>query len=302
VKAVETYHKKCDAPYGGICPSQVLFNKSGTLKLLMNYQKIFFNSEEYQKNYYSRKEKANFKYYNIHMKKVIFEGVEDANRFCDLFDVGFLLMQCAIGNIDIIDFSEYKCEHNINKSDENTRSDCCCLFHCVEKHEEQLSTKFKVTTFLNKTNFSEEFINFICVTTSYQNTNIHISKLKFHSLIKNFNENTYKNKSKMQKEKYNITLKEFLKISVDPTAKIDQINSKSHQQKLEKFFESISLVLPVCENYFHEMGIIHSSTIFNRRNDIKELMCEFNIDEETLLKRLRHIYDTSLAPANKNSI
>lgn len=300
VKILENYHKKSEIPYGGISPSQILFNKNGTLKLSINYKRIFLDNGEYKKKHIAnltKKEKTNLKYYNILMKNILSKCCNVQNKFYDLFDLGFLLLQCATGSLDIIDFNEFKCEH----LDKDNNFTCCCLIHCVEKYEETLTTKLKISNFINSTYYSEEFTNFLCITTSYHNNQTLISKLKFHPLIRNFSDNKinttsihFKNKIK-KAEKYNISLKELLKISHENGWKIDYSNLKSNTTKFDKFCENISLVLPNCESYFQNMKITDSSFLFNKKNEIQEILQEFEIDQETLHRKLKSIYDNTLS-------
>ena len=230
------------------------------------------------------------------MKNILSKCSVDQNKFYDLFDLGFLLLQCAIGNLDIIDFNEFKCEH----LDEEKNFSCCCLIHCVEKYEETLTTKLKISNFINSKYYSEDFTNFLCITTSYHNNQTQISKLKFHPLIRNCSDNKinttsihFKNKTK-KAEKYNITLKELLKISHENGGKIDYTNLKNSSTKFDKFCENISLVLPNCETYFRNMNITDSSSLFNKKNEIQEILKEFEIDQDTLNIKLKSIYDNTL--------
>jgi hypothetical protein len=308
VKSLETFSKKSESSFGGICPSNVLFNNKGTLRLANNFKKILSENDEYQRKYLSnlsKKEKNNTqKFNNILMKNILVKERQklqnnnnNNNKIFDQFDLGFLVLQSAIGNIDIIDFSEFQCEH---KTAENKR-DCCCLFHCVQKFEESLKTKYKITSFINLKNFSEEFIHFLCVTTSYENHQYPFAKLKFHPFIKNIGENKkinstviqFKNKNKIS-EKYLISLKELLVISSEPSGKFEYINNAKPNSKFDKFSESISMVMPNCENYFKEMKIRDFDQLFNKNSDLKDLLQELEVDQESLQTRLRPIFEQVL--------
>ena len=300
IKILETYQKKSRSCLGGINPSQILFNKNGIIKFCPNLKNIYYENDEYKKKYisnFNKKEKSNLKYFNIQMKDNIIKYInDDKYKFLDLFDLGFLLIQCAIGCLDIIDFSEYKCEH----LDEENNYSCCCLLHCIEKFEKNLTTKLKIKNFINKINYSEEFTNFLCISTSYNNFQIQASKLKFHPFLKNFGDNKKINTTSMQfknklkkNEKYKISLKELLLISNENGGKFDYSNLRNTSSKFEKFCESMSLVLPNCESYFKDTNVKDSSQIFNKNNDIKDILQEFEVDQETFVSKLKTIFDNS---------
>ena len=46
----------------------------------------------------------------------------------DMFDLGFLLIYCTMGGLEIFDASQHICSHN----DSRGESTCCCFFHCIE--------------------------------------------------------------------------------------------------------------------------------------------------------------------------
>ena len=77
IKILEIFHKKFNISVGGISPSQILFNKNGTIKICPIYKRIFLDNEEYQKKFISnltKKEKASLKYFNIKMKNIYLLG------------------------------------------------------------------------------------------------------------------------------------------------------------------------------------------------------------------------------------
>jgi len=300
IKILETYQKKSNSCLGGINPSQILFTKNGTIKFCPNFKNIFYDNEEYRKKYisnFNKKEKTNLKYFNIQMKNNLIKIINDEKiKFLDLFDLGFLLIQCVTGCMDIIDFSEYKCEH----LDEENNYSCCCLLHCIEKFEDNLTTKLKIKNFINKSNYSEEFTNFLCLITSYNNFVVHASKLKFHPFLKNQGDSKKINTTSMQfknkfkkNDKFKISLKELLIISNENGGKFDYSNLRNNSSKFEKFCESMSLVLPNCESYFKEMGIKDTYQIYNKNNDIKEILLEFEVDLETFNTRMKTIFDNA---------
>jgi len=169
--------------------------------------KVVIKSMEYHNNSSTKVNnimqvnKINTERSNKHNNSYLNNSIEDYNtelltKKFDYFDIGFILIYTAIGGMEIINFTEFTCTHDSegegngidspkNNSVLNPSQCCCCLYHCIEKTEKKLDTKLKITNFINNKRFSQEFIDFICLCTSYDllERNVTFSKLKNHSWL-----------------------------------------------------------------------------------------------------------------------
>lgn len=205
----------------------------------------------------------------------------------DIFDLGFMLLNCALGGLEFEDLQTYQCEH-IDKNNENIFT-CCCLFHCINKYESSLpDKKLKLTNIINTTNYSEEFISFLCYTTSYKfDKNFTFHKIKNHDWFKT------------DSEKILISMDEVLKLSKDYYLKNDYlINKNNANRRFEKFCESLINVLSLSDNYFKYMNITNSDAIFSNHYNIDELSSELGVTKDNLMNKLKSIYDNLFE--NKN--
>ena len=189
----------------------------------------------------------------------------------DIFDLGFMIINCAIGNLDLIDFNKYVCDHDINK--------CCCLYHCIEKTES--NKRIKITNIINEKIFSKHFINFICCTTSYSYKKNSPNKIKNHEWFIN------------NQDKILLNINELLTLSKEFQIKKNVHLQKNLMQKFDSICESLKLVLSFCDYYFQHQRVTNSNFIFNEDNEknLQLLSEELGIDRETLISHIKPIFD-----------
>lgn len=196
----------------------------------------------------------------------------------EMFDLGLILFYSATGGNGIIDFSQYLCSHQ-----ETKQNKCCCFYHCLEKHEnEKLKFKINSTYMVSKT-YSPEFLSFLCMLTSYSlNPNIVTGdKIKNHSWLINSN-------SDSKEREILLNLEELLKVSNITSKKLSFIT-------LEKLCENISLILQSCKDSFLQLNKNSSNTIKFSRLVLDELSNNLNIDKESLLEKIKSVYDSILS-------
>lgn len=205
----------------------------------------------------------------------------------DAFDLGFLLINLALGEFEVSDLQGHHCTH-ICEDLRTVKYTCCCLYHCVVKQEEFKHSKLKLKNFLNESLFSHELIEFICFCTSYSLTANpfyqSINKFKFLS-------------SAYRDEKNSVSLEEMLLLSKEKIRKEDYlvINSPA---RLETVIENLGLILPHCESYFKVNGMSSSEQIFTEQllgEDLSDLAGDFKIDKGTLINKLKSLFDNIFA-------
>lgn len=210
--------------------------------------------------------------YNIQIFKV--------HKQLDMLDLGVLLMQAAIGGISIIDYNSYECNHN----------QCCCLYHCIELHESTIKNKFKLTNFINKNKFSQNFIDFLCLVTSFNFCkSFSISKIRQSKWI------TEKGKHQLE-----IGFDELMKLSKDFNHKPNLLGQETPMRRFDKLCETISLMLSGCDGYFRHNDISSSNTIFTYNNtDIEELSKETGIEKEIVVNKIKPLFDNYFSSVKK---
>jgi len=190
----------------------------------------------------------------------------------EIFDIGFILIQCAIGNLELIDFNEYLCKHN---------NECCCFYHCIEKEENNRKKLMLSRLIVNL--FSEKFINFICYITSYNlNSSYSIDNIKNHEWI-------------LAKDTPNekVNLQEILLISRDFYFHKDQhFFLKNELGYLDKLFDNIQLILPKCHLFFKNYNISNTNDFLSFYQDnFTYLSKYFSVDRDALVGKIKVVYD-----------
>jgi hypothetical protein len=225
--------------------------------------------------------KANWlKQQNTNLINISLGGLGDEDKYVlqkilkrlDIFDLGVLLMNLAVGNlIEHINWSTYNCEHEYK---------CCCLYHCIQLFEK--NNKFKLTNLISEQRFSQEFIDFLCYITGFS----YSKKVSFKSLRNHHWLLT------AAKDNVLVSLQELLSISRDYFNRKDYLHNKTNK-RFQSFCESITLVLTCCDNYNKHFGINSSEHIFNEANEknLLELSYEMGVDKDTLVTKLKPLYD-----------
>ena len=219
----------------------------------------------------------------------------------DIFNIGYLLIYCATGGQNIINFANYICIHDYQ---------CCCLLHCIEKYENKINTKFKISNFINRNAFSKEFLHFLCLTTSYNNQNypnLTVSKLKRHKL---FSEQQQFDRNEINKIFYPmVDLSELLKITNVSTLSFNKrrdILDKSNIKRFNGFCESLLMLIQNNEDRDRLSGRISTkyikSLLTNENKDIIEIANEFGLDINYILEKLHQIYSSLFDNKSKNTI
>lgn len=208
----------------------------------------------------------------------------------DIFNIGFLLIYCAIGGQSIINFSNYVCIHDYH---------CCCLYHCIEKYEEKLSTKLKISNFINKILFSNEFINFLCVTTNYnmQNNNPKgISKLKTHKFFGNVNNDNLHTLSQSRNSCL-VSLADLIKITHEGSMSFNNKRNFYDKTNIKRFNAFCDTLFMLVQTTYDRYKIINKDIITEIKSKlikdnkvIFELSKEFGVDVDNVKEKLDQIF------------
>jgi len=218
----------------------------------------------------------------------------------DLFNIGFILIYCALGGQNIINFSNFECIHG---------GQCCCLYHCIEKYEINLKTKLKITNFINKNLFSEDFISFLCLSTSYNQNmnNLTMSKLKRHPFV-NVNEDI---------DKYNknsnfcdVDLIDLLKVTLESAISFNKkrdMFDKKNIKRFNSFCDSLLMLIQSSNDRTNNLEgyrigngnemFIELKNKLNSKNkddkDIIEISKEFGLEVDYVIEKLSQIFSVS---------
>ncbi len=205
----------------------------------------------------------------------------------DFFDIGYLLIYAALGGMDIINFTEYTCIHENNEEkdqkEKNTlkyQAGCCCLFHCVEKYEKCLKTKLKITNYINNKRFTQEFIDFLCLTTSYDllERNVDFSKLKNHSWLN------------MKHDKVD-NIFSFTDLHKTYSNKKKNL----YEKNVDNLIDVIARMFPNASSYYQDNNFKDSSAILNKENkDLVELAEDIGVEFDVLVRKLKPVFDINM--------
>lgn len=178
-----------------------------------------------------------------------------------MFDLGYLVLNCALGVVELEDLSQYQCTHF------NKENKCCCFYHCLIKSE---TNGIKIANLIK--NYSDQFVNFICLLTSYS----------FEELPKTKN-HPWLNNTEYKQEEIIINLLELLKASY-----ICNNFRKLSTIKIDRLADNISLLLPTFKDFYKT-----KENIFNQisESNLNELSNDLTIDKENLINKLKPIYD-----------
>jgi hypothetical protein len=203
----------------------------------------------------------------------------------DFFDIGYLLLHAALGGLKIINFSEYSCSHeadldlttiNIHESNGDIQTSCCCLYHCVEKTEKNLETKLKITNFINNKRFTQEFIDFLCLCTSFDllERNVTFCKLKNHSWL-NMKKDTVEN------------IFEFSDLHKTYT----NIKKNLYDKNVDNLIGVISRTLVSSSAITSKMYNNTNEILSKDNKDLVELSIDIGVDIMDLITRLKPIFE-----------
>ncbi len=242
------------------------------------------------------------------------------------FDLGYMLIQCAIGGFEVLDTSEYICSHN--------GIECCCLYHCIERESDENSnsnnkeekinsysensnnTSENILTKINqninnsnnnysnkltiprliKSKFSQNFIDFICLTTSYD-----LDKELSFSFVRNHQWLTTESNNDIK-----LSIEELLNISKDYNCKKSSFPGifNNPHKRLDKLCDNLQLIMPESKAYFKKNKISNSTDLFNLqgfKENINNLSKELGIDEETTGIKIKMVFDNYFASNNNFS-
>lgn len=278
IKAIQIYHIKTNSAYSCLCPNNIVIDKKFNVKLTIGFKHLFYKNKE---NIVNKK----FNYFDIKMRKKLIEEFSKENQILkvmkrlDYFDLGYMLIHCLLGDFYILDFVNYICKHGNN--------DCCCYLHCIIKSQNESKSKIKLENLINEQLYTKNLIDFICLCTSYKfDKSFALNLIKKHKwLIEDSHDNN----------KVNISLHELLKLSKDYNFKneyliLNNIHNNS-TRRLEKLIENISVILPYTQEYYNQNNIRNFDQILNSQCDIEELSFELGVDKDTLISKLKIIYD-----------
>jgi hypothetical protein len=175
-----------------------------------------------------------------------------------MFDLGYLIFNCAIGAIELEDLSLYSCTH---------KDKCCCFYHCLIKSE---SNGIMIANLIK--NYSEEFIKFICCLTSYSFEDLY--KIKNHPWLSNL---------EAKQDYITINLIELLQASY-----VCNNFRKQSIIKIDRLADNISLLLPTFKDFDKMKDNVFSQI---SETSLNELSIDLTVDKEILISKLKPLYD-----------
>jgi serine/threonine protein kinase len=280
LKHVESFHKTAVNDSLLILPENIMFDNKYNIKLQLGENQLIDDKFNLIKMRSVLKEQW---ITNILQKNNKITETK-INQKLNIFDIGCIIIQCAVGSSDFYNFAEYQCTCiQLNKNEK-----CCCLYHCIIKYEQQQTNIIKLVDLINNSLFSQEFINFICEATSYDyKQDFSIKNLKSHLWIMGNNENT--------SNKVKVFLEEYIALSKDYNFQNEYIISNDNSMcRFDKFCENISIILSDWTSYYEHYNIRHLNEIFNSTNDLNELSREFGIEKDIIINKLKPLYSNYL--------
>jgi hypothetical protein len=220
----------------------------------------------------------------------------------DIFDLGYMIMHLCLANFhELLNLNNYTCEHdndNIMIENEGKKeSSCCCFYHCVERSEENAKSKIKMTSFINKNIFSESFVEFLCITTSYKlDKTFSFNKIKnqpwIHSVKLGSNKKVLSVTNTINKSGVMITFEEFLILSKAQNLKKENMSINNNSLKrFERICDNLSLILTNCEHFFKYLEIKNLDLLFDRYSqELSDLSLELGVGHDVLINKLKDIY------------
>ena len=189
------------------------------------------------------------------------------------FNLGYILLISALGGLNFESLTNYlDSESIINYNDK------CCLLHLLLENEKNSKSKIKISNFINSHFFSENFINFLCLTLTFQPKSNQNSLVMNHPWIK-ISTYIYMN-NKLNKVRVN--MKEIIKIS-RRLLNLDNINSMD--LKLNIFMNKMEIIVQNNKSIRKEEVL----TWLESKNEvIKDLSEEFGVESSVLINKLQN--------------
>ena len=188
------------------------------------------------------------------------------------FYLGYILLSCASSHI-----KEFKSIEYLLQNSEILISKKCCLYHLliyIEKTNINLKqNKIKISNFINNKLYSDNFINFLCNTLSFDNNKTQIYN---HPWIKVSNYVQLNNNI----NKVRVSMKEIIKISGS------LMKSITNEKKYFHFLNNFEIILSNNRSIKREDII---NLMINKKYVIKQLSQEFGINTEELIYTLSKV-------------
>lgn len=189
------------------------------------------------------------------------------------FNLGYLLLISALGGLNFESLSEFL-QSNINIKSYNI----CCLFHLLLELEKNSKYIIKVSDFINRHYFSENFIDFLCLSLSFEPKSNQNLLIMNHPWIK-ISTYIFMNNNL---NKVRVSMKEIIKISKKFS---NEENKESKEIKLNIFMNKFEIIVQNNKSIKKEDIL---SWIESRNEVIKDLSEEFGVESSILIKKLQN--------------
>lgn len=188
-----------------------------------------------------------------------------------LFSVGYILLICTLGtmNFEILDNLEYYFNLFL-KNASLKKLQTCCFYHLItsmelflinQKITEKIKNKFSISYYASKKKFSDNYINFLCRTLTFdpqgalfKNTKAILNHAWLSSLTK-------------QNSSVKINLKELVKISRETQKSLIQ---NFNEKKLQNFLTNFEIIL--------SNNRLNKEEFLKRLNEKKSILKELSRD------------------------
>lgn len=245
--------------YSGMCNCNIYFN---LIHKIINYLNVFARNNSKLRN-------------NINISPY--------------FHVGFLNLISALGGIrfKIFDLVEDVNLLRYDKTEIDEKLNLCCLYHFLISLEKSCSAidsyKMKISNFINKSRFSDNFLDFLCKTLSfsghfdeaYRNGIINHPWIKVNNFI-NLNNNYSRVK---------ISFKELLKIVREGKSAKNFGQDSLNTKNFCNFLNSLEIIL--YNNNFINYDDVFNATILKKKV-IKELSRQIGINRNELIIKIQN--------------
>jgi hypothetical protein len=211
------------------------------------------------------------------------------------FNIGFLILTSALGGNKFKTLVVLENLHNFsrnNKYIEFDKLNFCCLLHFLLSLESSCSilasNKMKISNFITRSKYSDNFFDFLCKTLSfsgqfdetYRLTIINHPWIKINNFI-NLNNNNSKVK---------ISFKEMIKIVREGKSSKNFGQDFVNIKNFSNFLNSIEIIL--YNNHFIDREELSRVTQF-KKNVIKELSRESGVNRNEIIERIQNRINTS---------
>lgn len=197
----------------------------------------------------------------------------------DFYNFGLILLLSAIGDLDIMVYSEEEYEkiHAVLiKSHENKGGNMCCLLHSETTVLKRGNNYITLLELLQKKQFSNDFINFLC----------HL--LRFNAQERKIEESFINKK----RENHELNLEEAINLAHFNDNLQENISNKIGF--LDKIIESLKVVLPNCENWITKedyRNYLNHLLPFDEENEVfKTLEKELGIKRKVIFEKIKEVF------------